>query len=71
MFVTRFSAGNFCSASRLQQTAQKMGLPTASGYGTLIQDLDDYYQGELGRSADYAEGVAAFSAKRPARFTGH
>jgi len=36
------------SASRLQQTAQKMGLPTASGYGTLIQDLDDYYQGELG-----------------------
>jgi hypothetical protein len=25
-----------------------MGLPTASGYGTLIQDLDDYCQGGLG-----------------------
>jgi 2-(1,2-epoxy-1,2-dihydrophenyl)acetyl-CoA isomerase len=33
-------------------------------------DTERDYQGELGRSADYAEGVAAFAAKRPARFTG-
>jgi 2-(1,2-epoxy-1,2-dihydrophenyl)acetyl-CoA isomerase len=43
------------------------------GYGrTLAEQLDVErdYQGELGRSADYAEGVAAFAAKRTARFTG-
>jgi enoyl-CoA hydratase/carnithine racemase len=28
------------------------------------------YQRLLGKSADYAEGVAAFSEKRPARFSG-
>ena len=33
-------------------------------------DIERDYQGELGRSADYAEGVAAFGAKRPANFTG-
>jgi 2-(1,2-epoxy-1,2-dihydrophenyl)acetyl-CoA isomerase len=33
-------------------------------------DIERDYQGELGRSADYAEGVAAFAAKRPARFNG-
>jgi 2-(1,2-epoxy-1,2-dihydrophenyl)acetyl-CoA isomerase len=33
-------------------------------------DIERDYQGELGRSADYAEGVAAFGAKRAARFTG-
>lgn len=39
---------------------------------TLAQQLDVErdYQGELGRTADYAEGVAAFAAKRTPNFTG-
>ena len=44
----------------------------ASAGNTLAQqlDLERDMQRELGDSADYREGVAAFLAKRPPRFTG-
>jgi len=44
----------------------------AAATNTLDQqlDLERDSQRELGRSADFREGVAAFLAKRPAQFTG-
>jgi 2-(1,2-epoxy-1,2-dihydrophenyl)acetyl-CoA isomerase len=41
--------------------------------GTMLEaqlDLERDLQRELGRSADYREGVAAFAAKRPPQFAG-
>lgn len=51
--------------------ATKRALDAAEGNGLDAQlALEAGLQGELGRGADYAEGVAAFQGKRPARFEG-
>jgi len=64
----------------LQQLAQaptrglaaiKRALDASAGNTLALQlDLERDLQRTLGQSADYREGVAAFTAKRPPRFTG-
>lgn len=64
-------ARHFASAPTLGLARTKQALQ-ASGLNTLEAqlDLERDCMRELGHSADYREGVAAFMAKRPPRFIG-
>ncbi len=64
-------ARHFASAPTLGLARTKQALQ-ASGLNTLETqlDLERDFMRELGHSADYREGVAAFMAKRPPRFIG-
>ena len=62
---------HFAAAPTRGLAATKRALYASAGNGLESQlDLERDIQRELGRSDDYREGVAAFAAKRPPRFTG-
>ena len=66
----RLAAG-LAAAPTLGLVATRRAMHAAAGHSLEQQlDLERDLQRELGYSADYREGVAAFMAKRPPRFTG-
>ena len=64
--VRHFAAAPTLGLARTKQALQASGLNTLEAQLDLERDC----MRELGRSADYSEGVAAFMEKRAARFTG-
>jgi len=62
---------HFAQAPTRGLAATKQALYASAGNALEAQlDLERDLMGELGRSEDYREGVAAFMQKRPARYTG-
>ena len=63
---------HFASAPTLGLAATKRAIYAAAENSIEAQlGLERDLQRELGRSADYREGVAAFTAKRSPQFSGH
>jgi 2-(1,2-epoxy-1,2-dihydrophenyl)acetyl-CoA isomerase len=64
-------AQGFASAPTRGLARTKQAIYESWGRTLLAQlDVERDYQAELGRTADYAEGVAAFGEKRTPRFSG-
>jgi len=69
--VVEALAQGFASAPTLGLARTKQAIYEGWGRTLAAQlDVERDLQSELGRSADYAEGVAAFTEKRTARFSG-